>query len=127
MDPLSLCNGDAASIEVAADISALLDKVGLKGPKLAASKGDEEGLARQLTAELKLAMEDRSRLRQLFGGGCIWRTFIREVQAAQASKGPWRPQRFSRLVGEEPIDREDATESGESGSAEEGQEEETKR
>ena len=59
MDPLSLCNGDAASIEVAADISALLDKVGLKGPKLAASKGDEEGLARQLTAELKLAMEDR--------------------------------------------------------------------
>ena len=55
-------NCDAASIEVAADISALLDKVGLKGPKLAASKGDEEGLALQLTAELKLAMEGGARV-----------------------------------------------------------------
>ena len=85
-------NGDAASIEVAADISALLDKVGLKGPKLAASKGDEEGLARKLTAELKSARGQ--------GQGC--------------SRGSADSSR--RAYG----DREDATEFGESGSAEEG-------
>ena len=89
--PLSLRNGDAASIEVVADISALLDKVGLKGPKLAASKGDEEGLARQLTAELKSARGQ--------GQGCR--------RGSNSSR---------RAYG----DREDATEFGESGSAEEG-------
>ena len=41
---VSLRNGDAASIEVAADISALLDKVGLKGPKLAAVREMKKAL-----------------------------------------------------------------------------------
>ena len=59
MDPLlALRLVDADAMSPTAGISALLDKVGLKGPKLATCKGDEENLARQFVSELKLTLED---------------------------------------------------------------------
>ena len=59
MDPqLAWRHVDADAMSAAAGISALLDRVGLRGPKLATCKGDEENLARQLVSELKLTLED---------------------------------------------------------------------